>query len=587
MLNMEGKEQILVYDRKFNLPIFRCPSFILQIPLVLLMTFFLFLNIFPYNLMGFLDSLLLFFLPTIITAIILPKLKWYDEEIDTRQSTLLALISLSIITVLISWWNYFGLSIKTSIILAIGVPVSFQYLIFRNAFIPEWNKSIPHSLLQTLIYLPFIQLYYKISIAEIFYLSFVILSGLLPVIALLSFLNKPFVDNFDVTATKLINISLKLMKGKEEGEKELEEVFKNNSLKADIGHVSFSFRTKDENKALFVLPGIHPGPVKGIGGSKLPEILNDKLSSKGEVFTFHGTSTHLLNPIKEDECYDFAEEIKKSLDNIEFLKEGTKYFGHDHGVFVGCQAFNDDLFTTVSFSPHPTEDIDAPIGGIINERADRMGFSGFGLVDSHNCVVKGCSEVYYPSKRYKRIINRIDEIFKEVLTKEKYPVNLGIATKKGYDKTDGIAGEGIKVAVFEIDDQLSAQILIDGNNMVRGLREEIQEDISDLVDISEVHTTDSHEVNTLIRDYNPVGLNMKNREIIDDIRNLVERAKDDIEEVEVGVADGEVKNFEVMGPINSHRLTSVSETLYKFAPFAVILSFLVQALSTSMFIWYL
>ncbi len=584
---MEEKEQVLVYDRKFNLPMFRCPRFILQVPLILLMTFFIFLNIFPYTLDSFLDSIIIFSIPTVISGLLLPKLKWYDEQMDTRQSTLLVLISLSVITVLISWWTYFGLSIKTAIVLSIGIPVSFQYLVFRTAFIPDWKKSIPHSLLQTIVFLPFILLFYNVTYIEISYLILIILASILPIIGFLAFLNKPFVDNFNVSATKLINISLKLMKGKEEGEKELEEVFRNNSLKTDVNHISFSFKSEDGEKALFVIPGLHPGPVRGIAGSRIPEILNEKLSEHGEVFTFHGASTHLLNPIKENECYYFADDIDRSLEGLDYSKKGTKYFGHNHGVFVGCQAFNNDLFTTVSFSPQPTEDIDAPIGEIISEQADMMGFSDIGFIDSHNCVKKGCSEVYYPSKRYKRIIDRVEEIFTQVKEKRKYPVNLGIATKKDYDKSKGIAGEGIKVAAFQIDGQLSAQILIDGNNMVRGLREEIQEEISDIVDISEVHTTDSHEVNTLIRDYNPVGLNMDHKNIIEDVRGLVEEAVDDLERVEVGVSKGEVKNFEVMGPINSHRLTAISETLYKFAPFTVILSFIVQALSTSMIIWWL
>ena len=157
MLNMEGKEQVLVYDRKLNLPMFRCPSFILQVPLILLMTLFIFLNIFQYTFESFLDSIIIFSLPTVITGLILPKLKWYDEQMDTRQSTLLALISLSVITVLISWWTYFGISVKTAIILSIGIPVSFQYLVFRTAFIPDWKKSIPHSLLQTIIFIPFMK----------------------------------------------------------------------------------------------------------------------------------------------------------------------------------------------------------------------------------------------------------------------------------------------------------------------------------------------------------------------------------------------------------------------------------------------
>ncbi len=585
-MGKEDSDSVLVYDRTVDLPYFRCPKLVIQIPLFFIISFVLFLTLFDFNTFGLLKAVLIFFFPTLISGLILPFFNNYEEKINFRQSSLLALISLIVMGILILFWKNFGLPIDIVLIMAAGTPFSIRYLIIRAAFLPHWLKPIPHSMIQSILFLPFIQLFFGLEIYHFVTLTTVFFLGFIPIFMTLSFLNKPFLDNFDTSALKLINIGLKLMKGKEEGEKELEDVFKNNSIRADVEFTAFSFKSKDGEKSLFIIPELHPGPVKGIAGSRLSHILSEDLKSRGTIFTFHGSSTHMLNPIKEKDCHQLSEAINNKIDQteMEYNDKGTEYITHDHGVFIGGQSFDSNVLSTVSFSPRPTEDIESPIGKIIKERASSRGLGEFGFIDAHNCVKKGCSEVYYPSIRYRRIVSRMDKILEKLEEKKQKEVRLGNAAKKNYEPSEGIGSEGIKVAIFEIGDQVSAQVLVDGNNMVQGLREEIQEEISDLVDISEIHTSDSHEVNTLMRDYNPVGLNMKNETIIDDVRTLVKKAIDDLEDVEVGAFSGKLQNFEVMGPVNSNRFNTVSETLYKVGPFTAILSFVIQALLTSIFL---
>ncbi|MEF8835820.1 MAG: DUF2070 family protein [Candidatus Thermoplasmatota archaeon] len=581
---MKKEDSVLVYDTTINLPYFRCPNLIIQIPVFFLISLLLFITLFDFTRLGLLKTLLIFFVPTVISAFILPFLKNTDQQINFRQSSLLAMLSLIIMGGLTLFWSNSDIPPEIVLIMAAGVPFSVRYLIIRAAFSPDWLKPMPHSMIQSLLILPFIQIFFGLEFSHLVTLVAVFIIGFIPIFMTLSFLNKPFLDNFDTSALKLMNIALKLMKGEEEGEKELEKIFKNNSIKADVEYTVFSFRTEEGEKSLFVIPEIHPGPVKGIAGFQLSNILAEDLRSHGTIFTFHGSSTHMLNPIKQKDCHQISKAIDGSVKDIDYDDTGTKYLTYDHGVFIGGQSFDSEVFSTVSFSPRPTEDIEASIGEIVEERARSRGIDELGFVDSHNCVREGCSEVYYPSTRYRRIMNRAEEILDMLEDEEQKKVQMGTAIKKNYDPSRGIGSEGIKVAFFKIGDQLSAQVLIDGNNMIQGLREEIQEDISDIVDISEVHTTDSHEVNTLMNDYNPVGLNMENRTIIEDVRELVERAKEDLEYVEVGAISGKIKNFEVMGPVNSNRLDTISKTLYKVGPFAAALSFVIQALLTSILI---
>ena len=68
---------------------------------------------------------------------------------------------------------------------------------------------------------------------------------------------------------------------------------------------------------------------------------------------------------------------------------------------------------------------------------------------------------------------------------------------------------GITAIVVQVENQKTAYIVIDGNNMIPGLREKILDALATLgFDASEVFTTDTHAVTASItgrRGYHPVG----------------------------------------------------------------------------------
>ena len=73
----------------------------------------------------------------------------------------------------------------------------------------------------------------------------------------------------------------------------------------------------------------------------------------------------------------------------------------------------------------------------------------------------------------------------------------------------GMGAGGITAIVVQVENQKTAYIVIDGNNMVPGLREKILDALAALgFDASEVFTTDTHAVTASItgrRGYHPVG----------------------------------------------------------------------------------
>ena len=110
--------------------------------------------------------------------------------------------------------------------------------------------------------------------------------------------------------------------------------------------------------------------------------------------------------------------------------------------------------------------------------------------------------------------------------------------------------------IIEVDNQRTAYILFDSNNMEIGFRQEIIDSVKDLeIDEIEVMTTDTHTVNTLSRGYNPIGI-AKRSEIIEYVKTSIIEAIKDLEKVEVGTGTEKIKDLNTFCPNNSTELIS-------------------------------
>jgi len=571
----------LISEKGSRSLLFRLPSLKIQLPAMTILSL-LFVFTFPLDEISTYSIILsLVFIPTILSTFILPYLRSYNMKMNFRQSGCIALISL--LSSLILYWIliYVGLPFERSFLISIAFPVSFRFIGIIGAFQYDFKRSLLPSLIQSLIPLPLFQIFYNINLWNISGYLITLFIGLGLISVLITFINKPFKKDFGVPTLKIINLIIKTMLREKEGKKELEEFFGHNSVIGDIEYTIFSFRTEKEkrNKAIFVIPGLHPGPLKGLGGSRLSNILSEGLKDHKNVFTFHAPSTHAVNPVREEDCKRLPESIRKDLKRLTYSDRASQFIRKDKDGIVGAQRFGDNVFTNLSFYPKAAEDVHASVGKIISLIGKNHGFLEVGVVDSHNSGERRISSVFYPTQKTKRIIDLADEVFEKVEELEMNKLKIGTSSKGGYEDT-GIALEGIKVAVFEVNGERSAQILIDANNMKKGLRGKIQEGIKDLVDISELHTTDTHEVNTLLHSHQPLGAKISSETLIEDIRDLLEEAIEDLEPVEVGVMTNTLNDIELMGPMNTGRINAVSETIASTIPYALILTFSFQLLLT-------
>src|SRR4030065_1942829 len=99
---------------------------------------------------------------------------------------------------------------------------------------------------------------------------------------------------------------------------------------------------------------------------------------------------------------------------------------------------------------------------------------------------------------------------------------------KEFSLNDGMGTGGITAIVVKIAEQKTAYVVIDGNNMISGLREKILSALAEKgFDESEVCTTDTHAVSAVVlgrRGYHPAGEAMNHDTLINHIKDAVSTA---------------------------------------------------------------
>jgi len=324
-----------------------------------------------------------------------------------------------------------------------------------------------------------------------------------------------------------------------EGSRELEEFFEDIGELAVVPVTVLSFVREDgTEKARFVLPMIHPGPMGEIGGGNLPRWI--AADAEGLAFPPHATAGHDFNLVTEGEVEALIRAAHAAADRIEYGRTATQSVQVTAGdATVLGQAFDDDGLLLATFAPGFADDIEYGVGLSAMAEARIAGLNDVMLVDAHNSNdgLEGgiIGHVTPGSPRSYDLFHAAAEAAEALGEAPRGPLELGTA----WDPTDWTAAEGIgplgiRVAVARVGDQTTAYVLVDGNNMEPGLRAYIV-DALDAVDAVEVMTTDTHIVNT-VESTNQVGEGVDWDELVTVVRRLVGAAIDDLEPAWAGMA---------------------------------------------------
>ena len=315
----------------------------------------------------------------------------------------------------------------------------------------------------------------------------------------------------------------------------LEELLEKLGEEQDIG-VSLMKFGSSKPKAAMVIPSVHPGPFKNIGSSVLPSMLKSALERKLNcvVCVPHGLFGHELDLASQAQNQKLIDRIVESADFEAAETKATSFVTLSNGTATACcQIFGKFVFISFTLAPKTTEDLPQDLGLYVREEAEKRGLTCSGVVNAHNSI-DGVANMQESLDELKAVAVACLE---KAVLKERLPFQVGAATviPEEFTIRDGMGSGGITTIVVKVGKQKAAYIVIDGNNMVSGLREKVLSALHSLgIDDGEVFTTDTHAVSAVIlsqRGYNAVGEAIDHERLIAHIKEATVVAMSKLEHV--------------------------------------------------------
>jgi putative membrane protein len=510
---------------------------------------------------GFVFSLQVLIIPTIIMDLFLFKIiiKYYiilDKRRGAGLSLFVCIIWVTVINIgAVSQSmlkNPFLLSY--AVLFAVCLGILLRYLVVSTVTYLNLLQSIFAILLQPVLYflsaLLFFNLWQPIVFVAVLTSSSIILVSSYIFIKLINRkgiqalgigaipLLKAFIANWVSGVTKPL-------------EDYLEKLGSNSNFLISL----LTFKKEDSMELIVVVPMIHPGPFKNLGSSNLPYLIQNGLEEhvKGVVAVPHGTCNHISNLTSKRQSVKVVREIVEASAFSNFKLEATRFVREEKNLAkASCQIFGDVAFITITCAPANMEDIPKEVGLEIIKRGKALGVKDVIVVDAHNSAGSSKDLAFLSDDMLNDIIEVSENAVKKALKEEKRPFKVGVAKiqPNEFSEKEGIGPAGIVAITVVVDEQKVVYLIIDGNNMVSGLREKVLEDLRDIVSDGEIMTTDTHVVNAIVpidRGYHAVGEAIDDKKLIFYIREGVSKAFKNIEYTTTAYQIVEIQDVKSLG----------------------------------------
>lgn len=349
-----------------------------------------------------------------------------------------------------------------------------------------------------------------------------------------------------------------------DGSKTMEDFFREIGEEVYVPQVSIFFRRQQERGLLFTVPNVHPGPIGEIGGGNLPRYLQSAFPEL--VMVSHGTATHDFNLVAEDEIEKIVMAIREASRELRFASRASRSYRCRYGsVSALYQVFPDTILIVSTRSPEKTEDIDFGVGMAIMAEGHRS-FPHVAFVDAHNSFTGDISAVQPGTL----VAHEYQVVALQAVTegpgRELFPLEVGIAQViPPFTRSEGFGDQGIGVLVVKAGGQTTAYVLIDGNNIQAGVRDQLRDHVLTRVDEAEIMTTDSHVVN-MVSGKNPVGLVVPPDAIIPWIDRAVAEALADLSPAEAAGSTALCERVNVFGSQRVVQIASTVNAMILFLP---------------------
>jgi putative membrane protein len=334
----------------------------------------------------------------------------------------------------------------------------------------------------------------------------------------------------------------------------LEELLEKTGEDTDI-EVSFLKFDAAKPKAAIIVPLVHPGPFKNIGSSLLPSLLKQQYEKEFGCTACVplGILGHELDLASQAQNQKIIRQVIASakFTAAEELASPCVRAVEDAATAT-CQIFGGTVFLSFSLAPKTTEDLPQELRRMVAEEAAKYGLKAAVVANTHNSI----TDVVEVEKYVGALQTAAAKCLQKAAALPAEPFMAGAATVYPQEFTleDGMGAGGITATVVQVGKQKTAYVVIDGNNMISGLREKILAALSSTgFDQSEVFTTDTHAVSAISsgrrvkRGYHPVGEVMNRDLIISHLCDVAKKAEANLEPCKAGAASLVVPQVRVIG----------------------------------------
>jgi len=357
----------------------------------------------------------------------------------------------------------------------------------------------------------------------------------LAVLGLVAIVEYPIRRDWGVSPFEFVHLFLAYVTGQPA---DLERYFTTLGEPADLAVTALVFRTAaGVERARLVVSGAHPGPLPSVGGGTLPT----RLAAGGDGLSFvpHGYSDHDANPTDQAGVAAICEAADRAVDGAAPRPTASVPVVRTvDGVTVTAQAMGDGALFLTTFAPEATDDVHHTVGATVRERARAAGLDDPLLVDAHNCKPSDDLSAGYVtagSTSAAALEAAVDAAAGALAAAERGPLAVGVArASTPWSTAEGFGPLGLRALATRVGDTTAVYLLVDGNNLVAGLRERVQAAV-DGVDVVEVATTDTHAVNRLDA-ANAVGAAVDADAFVVRAAAVAEAALDDLAPATAGTA---------------------------------------------------
>jgi putative membrane protein len=313
----------------------------------------------------------------------------------------------------------------------------------------------------------------------------------------------------------------------------IEKILLSKSKNELVGTFIVKFTNKHHN-LYWVLPNIHPGPFKEIGGSNLPYQIYNYFSQKAVVF--HSPSDHSLNIPSKGEVLEYLKSLSNTQKTLDYGSTCSIpiQIKNKKATVTGI-IFDNTPILMLSFAPYGMEDIPEEISKELETYSKNEGFKRLFIIDSHNAMGKKIGkseneELLVAGKTCLKILKKSPQ----------YSFKIGLSNtneiKNHIVFGDDIGKSGLSIILIDVNknddnnNNHNNQYVIgwaDSNNMKSGLREYIIKFLEQKgIRMLEICSSDTHE-NSGFRTsegYYPFGHITKFETIADHYYKLIELA---------------------------------------------------------------